>query len=80
MEGEGPERAALRSELEDRIAEGLQHLPEGLCMAVILWDVQGLSGAEAAEALDIEVSTLMTRLHRGRVQLRELLADYLSTK
>ncbi|MCH7552556.1 MAG: sigma-70 family RNA polymerase sigma factor [Chloroflexi bacterium] len=77
--GEGPERAALRSELQDRIGEGLQRLPEGLRMAVILRDVQGLSGAEAAEALNIEVSTLKTRLHRGRVQLREFLADYLST-
>ena len=75
--GEGPEQAALNAELQERIAEGLAELSEDLRMAVILRDVQGLSGAEAAEALGVEVSTLKTRLHRGRLQLRETLSGYL---
>ena len=75
--GVGPEGAALTTELQERIADGLAKLPPDLRLAVILRDVQGLSGAEAADALEIEVSTLKTRLHRGRVQLREHLASYL---
>ena len=49
---DNPEKAALDSELRDAIQDGLSQLPPDLRMAVILRDVQGLSGAEAAEALN----------------------------
>ena len=47
---DNPEKAALDSELQEAIQKGLSQLPPDLRMAVILRDVQGLSGAEAAEA------------------------------
>ncbi len=75
-----PEKAALDSEVQDAIQRGLAQLPDDLRIAVVLRDIQGLSGAEAAEALNIRVSTLKTRLHRGRVVLREFLSKTLAIK
>ena len=73
---EGPERAALNSELRERLEEGLQLLPPQLRAAVVLRDVQGFSNEEAAELLGVTVSSLKARLHRGRVLLRQHLAEY----
>ncbi|MFW6175132.1 MAG: RNA polymerase sigma factor [Chloroflexota bacterium] len=71
-----PDKSALNTELSEKIQEGLAHLPEDLRTAVVLRDVQGMSNNEAAEALDISVSALKARLHRGRVALRDLLDTY----
>ncbi len=75
----GPEKAAINSELKDAIQLALNQLPPDQRMAVILRDVQGLSGEEAAAALNIPNSTLKTRLHRARLRLRDLLARYVET-
>ena len=75
---EGPERAALSSELRKQLEEGLQLLPEDLRAAVVLRDVQGLSNVEGSEALGTSVSALKARLHRGRVLLRKYLEGYVS--
>jgi RNA polymerase sigma-70 factor (ECF subfamily) len=45
-------------------------------MAVYLADVEGFSYKEIAEIMDTPVGTVMSRLHRGRKLLRELLQDY----
>lgn len=74
---EAPERAALNSELRQRLQHGLSQLPEELRVAVVLRDVQGLSNQEAADVLEISVPAFKARLHRGRLQLREMLAEYL---
>jgi RNA polymerase sigma-70 factor (ECF subfamily) len=44
---------------------------------VVLRDVQNLNNLEAAEILEISVSALKARLHRGRVLLRKHLEGYL---
>ena len=74
-----PERFASNSELGDRLREGIRMLPDDFKAAVVLRDVEGLSNAEAAEALDITVSSLKSRLHRGRVLLRKHLEEYLAS-
>lgn len=71
-----PERFAVTSELGDKLQEGIAMLPEDLRMAVVLRDVEGLSNSEAAEILGITVSSVKSRLHRGRVTLRKYLSDY----
>lgn len=73
---ETPERMAVSSELGDKLKEGIDQLQPELRAAVILRDVEGLSNSEASEILDITVSSLKSRLHRGRVLLRKYLADY----
>ena len=76
---DSPERQALSSELRDKLEEGIKLLPPQLRAAVVLRDVQGLSNTEAAEALEITVSALKSRLHRARVLLRKFLSDYVAT-
>ena len=73
---DGPEKLALNSELREHLERGLDLLPENLKAPVVLRDVQGLSNEEAAEVLEISVSSLKARLHRGRVLLRKHLQPY----
>lgn len=73
---QSPVASALNTELGQRIQGAIDELPEDLKAAVVLRDVQGLSNQEAAEVLEITVSALKARLHRGRMALRERLAPY----
>jgi RNA polymerase sigma-70 factor (ECF subfamily) len=66
----------LRGELRDRLIAGLQELPEVYRVPVILRDIQGLSTEEASAVLRVKPQTLKSRLHRGRLILREHLADF----
>ena len=77
---DNPEKAALDSELRDAIQDGLARLAPDLRLAVILRDVQGLSGTEASEALHLPLATVKTRLHRGRILLRKHLEEYTRSK
>ena len=74
---DGPEKLALNSELREHLEAGLDLLPANLKAAVVLRDVQGLNNEEAAEVLEISVSSLKARLHPGRVLLRKYLQDYI---
>jgi RNA polymerase sigma-70 factor (ECF subfamily) len=58
------------------VKRALQEIPEEFRMAVYFSDVEGFSYKEIAEILDIPTGTVMSRLHRGRKQLRALLMDY----
>ena len=77
--GEGPEKLALNSELRQHLEQGLDMLQPNLKTAVVLRDVQGLSNEEAAHILDISVSSLKARLHRGRIFLRQHLQENLAS-
>ena len=61
---------------DEDIRAALEELPEVFRMPVLLADVEGFSYKEAAEIIGIPTGTIMSRLHRGRKQLRELLAEY----
>ncbi len=77
---ESPVAATINSELGSRIDDAIGKLPEDLRVAVLLRDVQGLSNQEAAETLDVSISALKARLHRGRIALRDSLAPYVADR
>ncbi|HXR44059.1 MAG TPA: sigma-70 family RNA polymerase sigma factor [Pseudolysinimonas sp.] len=58
------------------VKEALQSIPEDFRLAVYLADVEGFSYQEIADIMRTPVGTVMSRLHRGRRLLRDLLADY----
>ena len=77
---DAPDRFATNTELGAKLNEGIAMLPDDLKAAVVLRDVEELSNTEAAEILEITVSSLKSRLHRGRVMLRKHLDDFLKVK
>ncbi|WP_288832929.1 sigma-70 family RNA polymerase sigma factor [uncultured Corynebacterium sp.] len=72
---ESAEVEALKSMPNSRISEALNALNEDYRMVVYYADVEGLAYKEIAEVMDIPLGTVMSRLHRGRKQLREMLKD-----
>lgn len=71
----GPEESALRSLDQEIVLNLLSTLPEEFRMTVALVDLEGLHYAEAAAVLSCPVGTVMSRLHRARLQLARMLAQ-----
>ena len=70
------DEAMLRQELRDRLVAAVGDLPAIYREPVILRDLRGLSTEEASTQLRVKDQTLKSRLHRGRLLLRERLADF----
>jgi len=61
------------AQLPDHVQAAVRSLPADYRAAVVLCDVVGLTYDEIAAALDVPVGTVRSRIHRGRMQLREKL-------
>ena len=66
----------MRAQMRERLIEALTHLPEVYRVPVILRDIQGLSTEEASAILRVKPQTLKSRLHRGRLILRQHLGAF----
>jgi RNA polymerase sigma-70 factor (ECF subfamily) len=70
------EMVALENLPDSDVKDALQELAPDFRLAVYLADVEGFAYKEIAEIMDTPIGTVMSRLNRGRGQLRKHLADY----
>jgi RNA polymerase sigma-70 factor (ECF subfamily) len=73
--GVNPVAESARSELYRALDVALRRLPEDQRTAVILCDVYGMDYHEVSVVIRAPVGTVKSRIHRGRLRLRELLVD-----
>ena len=70
-----PEDDCLQNEIVRRVRQAVANLPTGQREVVTLVDLEEFSYAEVAAILDIPIGTVMSRLSRARVALREALRE-----
>ena len=71
-----PVAEAARTELYYHLEIALRRLPEDQRIAVVLCDVYGMDYNEVAATTNSALGTVKSRIHRGRLRLRELLAEH----
>ncbi len=74
--GRRPDELLLGKELQGVLETALQELSVSLRSVFVLRDIEGLSTAEAAQALGLTETNVKVRLHRARLALREKLSRY----
>ena len=75
-----PEQQYNQAELKDILGKTIQGLPPSFRTVFVLRDVEGLSTEETADALELSVPAVKSRLLRARLQLRERLNKYFKQK
>jgi RNA polymerase sigma-70 factor (ECF subfamily) len=76
----GAEEEVLSRYLDDDVYKALNDLPMNFRMPIILADIEGLSYKEIAQALQIPIGTVMSRISRARRQLQKSLWQYAKDK
>jgi RNA polymerase sigma-70 factor (ECF subfamily) len=71
----GDERV-MRRQMREALVAALRELPAVYRVPIVLRDIHGLSTEEASRLLRVKTQTLKSRLHRGRIFLRERLAGF----
>jgi len=73
-----PEEDLMRDEAREVMQRAIEDLSPTLRSVFVMRDIQGLSTQETAEALELSVSAVKSRLMRARLKLREQLSAYFS--
>ena len=76
MAAVNPVAEAARTELYHQLEIALRKLPEDQRIAIVLCDVYGMDYNEVAATTASALGTVKSRIHRGRLRLRELLAEH----
>jgi RNA polymerase sigma-70 factor (ECF subfamily) len=71
-----PEEEYLGQELDTEIRDALMALPHHYRMVILMVDLQGLSYQEVADALEVPIGTIMSRLYRGRKKIERTLLEF----
>ncbi len=71
-----PDESLLRLQLREAVTAAIQELPAIYREPVVLRDIEGLTTEEASSRLRLKDQTLKSRLHRGRLMLRERLRSF----
>lgn len=74
------EAEALDHLPDSDVKRALQAIPEEFRLAVYFADVEGFAYKEISDIMNTPIGTVMSRLHRGRKMLRDMLADYASER
>ena len=70
-----PEEISRKKELQEAVAKALSELPSDYRLVLTLRDIEGLSAEETAKILKLSIPAVKSRLHRGRIFLRERLEE-----
>jgi RNA polymerase sigma-70 factor (ECF subfamily) len=76
-EPETPDAAVAREQVRKLLEQAVGELPDSFRTVFVMREVEGLSGEETAQILDIPLATVKTRLFRSRRRLQEMLAPEL---
>jgi len=74
-----PDRQMLQLEMKEVLARAISELPDNYRSVILLRDMEELSTLETAQILDLTEDVVKTRLHRGRLAVRQKLDEYLRT-
>lgn len=73
-----PERLVRQKELREALNQAVDELPADFRTVVVLRDFEGLSNREVSKVLNLSVPAVKSRLHRGRLFLRNRLEQYIN--
>jgi RNA polymerase sigma factor (sigma-70 family) len=74
-DSEAPEREAMRRNAARVLSRAMAQITSDQRTAILLYDVQGFDYQEIADMTGVSLGTVKSRIHRGRLALRDLLAD-----
>jgi RNA polymerase sigma-70 factor, ECF subfamily len=74
-EADDPEHEVTRRARGRALAVAMERITPDQRAAILLFDVEGYDYQEIADLMGVELGTIKSRIHRGRLALRELLAD-----
>ena len=73
-EDESPERQQMRRESSRMLAKAMAQITDDQRKAILLYDVEGFDYQEIADMTGVSLGTVKSRIHRGRLALRDILA------